>query len=64
MMSAPSWASRIGVAAALAARRAGDEGDLACYSSSHAELPCSLLSVLRRYLMTAPASTGSGTPVM
>src|SRR6185437_14814549 len=45
------------VAAALAAARAGHEGDLACYSSCH-DVDCS------PYLIIAPASTGSVTPVM
>jgi hypothetical protein len=37
---------------------AGDEGDLACYSSCH------IVSFSSYYLIIAPASTGSVTPVM
>jgi hypothetical protein len=51
-----------GVAAALAARRAGDEGDLARYSSCHMVSLC--LGCLVAYFFTVkPASTGSATPV-
>jgi hypothetical protein len=43
------------LAAALPARRAGDEGDLAVELSHDRS---------SSYLISAPASTGSGTPVM